>query len=146
MLHETLPVTKVKFYLVYKTRNDVKERNIYFFPTNDNVINICKYAKSEGADYICYKYDSPTANFIPILSTDKFDCVAIIRNSDFSGNIKKCVMNAIEKEKDSHRNVIRRCYISPVKTLRIMEEMRYCGLLHNCIVHKVNIDSIASDE
>ena len=137
MLHETLPVTKTKFYLVYKTRNDVKERNIYFFPTNDNVINICKYAKSEGADYICYKYDSPTANFIPILSTDKFDCVAIIRNSDFSDNIKKCVMNAIEKEKDSHRNVIRRCYISPVKTLRIMEEMRYCGLSHNCIAHKI---------
>lgn len=46
-------------------------------------------------------------------------------------------MNAIEKEKDSHRNVIRRCYISPVKTLRIMEEMRYCELLHNCIIHKI---------
>ena len=146
MLHETLPVTKVKFYLVYKTRETVKERSIYFFPTNDNIINICKYAKSEGADYICYKYDNPTVNLIPILSTDEFDCVAIIRHSDFPVNIKKCVMIAIEKETESHKNVINRGYISLVKSLRILEEMGYSGLLHNCIVHKVNIDSIASDE
>ena len=97
MLHETLPVTKVKFYLVYKTRETVKERSIYFFPTNDNIINICKYAKSEGADYICYKYDSPTVKKKTKLYTDKFDCVAIIRNSDFFFFFKKCVMNAIEK-------------------------------------------------
>ena len=135
MLNEDF-VTKNKFYLVYKDKEEVKERIIYFFPTNDNIINICKYAKSEGADYICYRYNGPTFSFIPIFSTDGFDCVAIIHNSDFSGNIKECVMKAIEKEKESHENVKHRYYISPVKTLRIVEEMRYCGL-QNCIVHKV---------
>lgn len=135
MLNEDF-VTKNKFYLVYKDKEEVKERIIYFFPTNDNIINICKYAKSEEADYICYRYNGTTFSFIPIFSADGFDCVAIIHNSDFSGNIKECVMKAIEKEKESHENVKHRYYISPVKTLRIVEEMRYCGL-QNCIVHKV---------
>ena len=52
MLNETLPVMKVKLYLAYKDKKEVKERTIYFFPTNDNIINIRKYVKSEGADYI----------------------------------------------------------------------------------------------
>lgn len=127
MLNEDF-VTKNRFYLVYKDKEEIKERSIYFFPTNDNIINICKYAKSEGADYICDKYNGPTFSFTPILSTDEFDCVAIIHNSDLTGNIKECVMRAIEKEKESHENVKHRYYISPVKTSRITEEMGYCGL------------------
>lgn len=129
MLYEILPVTRQRIYLIYKDKErQVKERTIYFFPTKDNIINICKYAKSEGADYICYKYNGPFFSFIPVLSTDEFDCVAIIRISDFSDdNIRKCVINAIEKKDNYKRSVYLRYNISPVKTSRIIEEMKQCG-------------------
>lgn len=129
MLYEISPVTRQRIYLIYKDKErQVKERTIYFFPTKDNDINICKYAKSEGADYICYKYNGPFFSFMPVLSTDEFDCVAIIRISDFSDNISECVMNAIEKEQDNYkRSVYHRYNISPVKTSRIVEEMKQCG-------------------
>ena len=127
-LHELFNVACNKFFFIYKDKEEVKERVIYFFPNNDNIINIIKYAKSEGADYICYNYYSPIRNFIPVLSTEGFDCVAIINGKDdFSGGLKECVMNAIEVEKETHRALRHRYYISPVKTLRITEEMtEYC--------------------
>jgi hypothetical protein len=128
MLHEIINADCAKFFLIYKDKEEVKERVIYFFPTNDNIINIIKYAKSEGADYICYRYSGLVYDFMPVLSTEGFDCVAIINiKDDFSGNLKECVMNAIEVEKETHRAVRTRYYISPVKTLRITEEMaQYC--------------------
>lgn len=129
MLYENLPVARNRIYLIYyKDNEEVKERTIYFFPTIDNVINICKYAKSEGADYICYKYNGPFFSFMPVLSTDEFDCVAIIRIVDFSDdNIRECVINAIEKKDNYKRSVYHRYNISPVKTSRIIEEMKQCG-------------------
>ena len=128
LLNETLNVTCKKFYLIYKDKEEVKERVIYFFPTNDNIINIINYAKSEGADYICYRYSGSVYDLMPVLSTDGFDCVAIINiKDDFSDNLKECVMNAIEDEKETHKTLRLRYYISPVKTLRITKEMaKYC--------------------
>lgn len=128
MLHEIIDIDCAKFFLIYKDKEEVKERVIYFFPTNDNIINIIKYAKSEGADYICYRYSGPIYDFMPVLSTEGFDCVAIINGKDdFSDNLKECVMNAIELEKETHKALRLRYYISPIKTLRITEEMaEYC--------------------
>lgn len=127
MLHEIINVDRAKFFLIYKDKEEVKKRVIYFFPTNDNIINIIKYAKSEGADYICYNHYGPIRSFIPVLSTEGFDCVAVIKKDDFSGSLKECVMNAIEVEKGTHRALRTRYYISPVKTLRITKEMeKYC--------------------
>lgn len=127
-LHELFDVTCTKFFFIYKDKEEVKERVIYFFPNNDNISNIIKYAKSEGADYVCYRYNGPMYDFIPVLSTEGFDCVAIIKKDDFSGNLKECVMNAIKREKETHETLKHRYYISPVKTLRIIEEMaQYCG-------------------
>ena len=131
-LHELFNVACTKFFLIYKDKEEAKERVIYFFHNNDNITNIVKYAKSEGADYICYRYNGPICDFIPVLSTEGFDCVAIIKKDDFSdslkaGRLKECVMNAIETEKETHRTLRHRYYISPVKTLRITEEMaKYC--------------------
>jgi hypothetical protein len=125
LLNETLNVDYKKFYLIYKDKEEVKERVIYSFTTNDNTINIINYAKSEGADYVCYRYSGPIYDFMPVMSTEGFDCVAIIDidEDDFSGNLKECVMNAIEVEKETHRALRTRYYISPVKTLRITKEM-----------------------
>ena len=133
-LHELFDVTctKTKFFFIYKDKEEVKERVIYYFTTNDNIINIINYAKSEGADYICYRYNGPICDFMIVLSTEGFDCVAVIKKDDFSdnlkaGRLKECVMNAIETEKETHRALRHRYYISPVKTLRIIEEMvKYC--------------------
>ena len=131
MLHELFDVTCNKFYLIYKDKEEVKERVIYFFHTDNNIANIIKYAKSEGADYVCYRYNGPVYSFIPILSTEEFDCVAIIKKSDFLGNLKERVMNAIETEKETHRALRYRYYLSPVKSLRITKEMAkydiYCS-------------------
>ena len=127
-LHEIINVDCAKFFLIYKDKEEVKERDIYFFPTIDNIINIINYAKSEGADYICYRYSGLIYDFMPVLSTEGFDCVAIIDKDDFSDNLKECVMNAIEVEKETHKALRARYYISPVKTLRITEEIaEYCG-------------------
>lgn len=131
VLHEIINVDCAKFFLIYKDKEEVKERVIYFFPTNDNIINIIKYAKSEGADYICYRYSGLVYDFMPVLSTEGFDCVAIIKKGDFLGNLKERVMNAIETEKETHRALRHRYYISPVKSLRITKEMAkysiYCS-------------------
>lgn len=130
-LPETLNVTCTKYFLIYKDK-EVKERIIYYFPNNDNIINIIKYAKSEGADYVCHMYHRAFYSFMLVLSTEGFDCVAIIKKDDFSdilkaGRLKECVMNAIETEKETHKALMLRYYISPVKTLRITEEMaEYC--------------------
>ena len=132
-LHEIFNVACNKYFLIYKDKEEVKERVIYFFTTDDNIINIIKYAKNEGADYICYRYNGPICDFMPVLSTEGFDCVAVINKDDYSdslkaGSLKECVMNAIETEKETHRALRHRYYISPVKTLRIIEEMeKYCG-------------------
>ena len=131
-LHEIYNVTCVKYFLIYKDKEEVKERVIHFFTTNDNVINIIKYAKNEGADYICYRYSGPICDIMPVLSIKGFDCVAVIKKDDFSdslkaGRLKECVMNAIETEKETHRALRHRYYIFPVKTLRITKEMeKYC--------------------
>jgi hypothetical protein len=127
-LHEIINATCNKYFLIYKDKEEVKERVIYFFPTVDNVINIINYAKSEGADYICYRYNGPICDFMPVLSTEGFDCVAVINKDDYSdslkaGSLKECVMNAIETEKETHRALKHRYHISPVKTLRITEEV-----------------------
>ena len=131
MLHELFDVTCNKFYLIYKDKEEVKERVIHFFPNNDNIINIINYAKSEGADYVCYRYNGPIYSFILVLSTEGFDCVAIIKKGDFLGNLKERVMNAIETEKETHRALRYRYYLSPVKSLRITKEMAkydiYCS-------------------
>ena len=133
MLHELFDVTCNKFYLIYKDKEEVKERVIYFFHTDNNIANIIKYAKSEGADYVCYRYNGPLYefydDFIPVLSTDGLDCVAIIKKDDFSlDNLKESVMNAIEHEKETHRALRHRYHLSPVKSIRIIEEMaQYCG-------------------
>jgi len=132
-LHEIYNATCVKYFLIYKDKEEVKERVIHFFTTNDNIINIIKYAKNEGADYICYRYSGPICDIMPVLSIKGFDCVAVIKKDDFSdslkaGRLKECVMNAIETEKETHGALRHRYYISPVKTLRIIEEMeKYCG-------------------
>ena len=129
-LHEFFDVTCTKFFFIYKDKEEVKERVIYFFPNNNNIANIIKYAKSEGADYVCYKYNGPLYDdFIPVLSIEGLDCVAIIKKDDFSlDNLKECVENAIEIEKETHETLRHRYYLSPVKTLRIIEEMaQYCG-------------------
>ncbi len=132
LLHELFDVACNKFFFIYKDKEEVKERVIYFFPNNDNIINIIKYAKSEGADYVCYRYNGPIyTTFMPILSTEGFDCVAIKKGGDFLGNLKERVMNAIETEKETHRALRHRYYISPVKSLRITKEMAkysiYCS-------------------
>lgn len=131
MLHEIFDVACNKFFFIYKDKEEVKERVIYFFPNNDNIINIIKYAKSEGADYVCYRYNGPIYSFVLILSTEEFDCVAIIKKADFLGNLKERVMNAIETEKETHRALRHRYYLSPVKSLRITKEMAkydiYCS-------------------
>jgi hypothetical protein len=129
LLNETLNVACKKFYLIYKDKEEVKERFIYFFPNNDNIINIINYAKSEGADYVCYRYSGPIYDFMPVMSTEGFDCVAIIDidEDDFSDNLKESVMNAIALEKETHKALRLRYYLSIVKTLRITEEMaKYC--------------------
>jgi hypothetical protein len=128
-LHEIFNVACAKFFLIYKDKEEVKERVIYFFHNNDNIVNIIKYAQAEGADYVCYRYNGPIYDFIPVLSTEGFDCVAIIKKDDFSlDNLKECVMNAIEIEKETHKALRHRYYLSPVKTLRIIKEMeKYCG-------------------
>ena len=129
LLHELFDATCAKFFFIYKDKEEVKERVIYFFPNNDNISNIIKYAKSEGADYVCYRYSGPICDFMPVMSTEGFDCVAIIDidEDNFSDNLKESVMNAIEVEKETHRALRLRYYISPIKTLRITEEMaQYC--------------------
>lgn len=132
-LYELFNVTCNKFFLIYKDKEEVKERIIYFFPNDDNIKNIVNYAKNEGADYICYRYNGPIYDFMPVLSTKGFDCVAVIKKDDFydslkAGRLKECVMNAIETEKETHEALRHRYYLSPVKTLRIVEEMvKYCG-------------------
>lgn len=127
-LHEIFNVACNKYFFIYKDKEEVKERVIYFFTNNDNIINIIKYAKNEGADYICYRYNGPICDFMPVLSTEGFDCVAVINKDDYSdslkaGRLKECVMNAIETEKETHGALRHRYYISPVKTLRITEEV-----------------------
>ncbi len=128
-LHEIINIDCAKFFLIYKDKEEVKERVIYFFPTIDNIINIINYAKSEGADYVCYRYSGPICDFMPVMSTEGFDCVAIIDidEDDFSDNLKESVMNAIALEKETHKALRLRYYLSIVKTLRITEEMaKYC--------------------
>ncbi len=122
LLHELFDVACKKFFLIYKDKEEVKERVIHFFPNDNNISNIIKYAKTEGADYICYRYNGLGYDFIPVLSVKGFDCVAVIKKDDFSGNLKECVMNAIEIEKETHRALKLRYYLSPVKSIRILEE------------------------
>ena len=108
----------------------MKGRVIYYFPTIDNIINIINYAKSEGADYVCYRYGGVFYDFMPVMSTEGFDCVAIIDidEDDFSDNLKESVMKL---EKETHKALRLRYYLSIVKTLRITEEMaKYCPRLN----------------
>lgn len=129
LLHELFNIHYTKFFFIYKDKEEVKERVIYFFPNNDNISNIIKYAKSEGADYVCYYMHGPIYSLIPVLSTEGLDCVATIEKDDFSlDNLKESVMNAIEIEKETHRALKSRYYLSPVKSLRILEETaKYSG-------------------
>ena len=69
----------IKFILLYND-NTYVARKIHLFPSALDIIKVLKYAKNEGAKYICYQLLN---QYVAVLSTDKFGYIAVISIDTF---------------------------------------------------------------